>query len=295
MLKFSISRPKHNLVRMRLPIGLLVAAVCGAAAPAALADTVTSSNWAGYAVHRTGLAFKKVSAAWTQPRATCTPGRQTYSAIWVGLGGYNESSNALEQIGSEVDCTASGNAASSVWYELVPAASQNIRMRVRPGDGMYATVTVTGNTVVLTLLDSTTHRSFKKTLHASEVDVSSAEWIVEAPSDCINANTCQTLPLADFGSATFAFASAQSVAGHLGTISDATWDSSKIRLTASGRRFVSYNGSSPTLVGVANPSALASRGSSFKVTYATVTAQSSPFLTQRASVARAGHLVHPAR
>jgi hypothetical protein len=287
-------RPTHNLVWMRLPIALIAVALGAAAAPAALADTVTSSNWAGYAVHRTGVGFKKVSAAWTQPRATCTSGRQTYSAIWVGLGGYNESSNALEQIGSEVDCTASGRVASSVWYELVPAASQNIKMRVRPGDALYATVTVNGNTVLLSIKDTTTHKSFKKTLHASEVDITSAEWIVEAPSDCISANTCQTLPLADFGSATFAFATAQSVAGHVGTISDPAWSSSKIRLTASGRRFVSYNGSS-ALVGVANPSPVASRGSSFKVTYSTVTAQSGPFLTQRASSARAGHLVHPRR
>ncbi len=294
MLKFQVRRPKRTLVRLWMPIPLIVAALFAAAAPAALADSVTSSNWAGYAVHRAGMGFKKVAAAWTQPTATCTEGSQAYSAIWVGLGGYNESSTALEQIGSEVDCTASGKVDSSVWYELVPAASQTIKMRVRPGDGLYATVTVNGNKVVLTILDATTHRSFKKTLHASAVDVSSAEWIVEAPSDCISANTCQTLPLADFGSAAFAFAGAQSVAGHLGTISDPAWDVSKIRLTATGHRFVGYNGSS-SLVGVATPSVLAPSGSSFKVTYSTVSAQSSPFLTQHASASLAGRLVHPLR
>lgn len=293
MLKFQVLRPKRTLVRLWMPIPLIVAALFAAAAPGAIAETVTSSNWAGYAVHRAGIGFRKVVAAWTQPTATCT-GSQTYSAIWVGLGGYNGSSNALEQIGSEVDCTASGKVDSSVWYELVPAASQTIKMRVRPGDGLYATVAVNGNKAVLTILDATTHRSFKKTLHASAVDISSAEWIVEAPSDCISANTCQTLPLADFGSATFAFAGAQSVAGHLGTISDPAWDASTIRLTPTGHRFVGYNGSTP-LVGVATPSVLAPSGSSFKVTYSTVSAQSSPFLAQRASASLAGRLVHPLR
>jgi hypothetical protein len=178
MLKFQVLGPKRTLVRLWMPIPLIVAALFAAAAPAATADSVTSSNWAGYAVHRAGIGFKKVVAAWTQPTATCTAGSQAYSAMWVGLGGYNESSNALEQIGSEVDCTASGKVDSSVWYELVPAPSQTIKMRVRPGDGLYATVTVNGNKTVLTILDATTHRSFKKTLRASAVDVSSAEWIV---------------------------------------------------------------------------------------------------------------------
>ena len=78
------------------------------AAPAALADSVQSSNWAGYAVHRGGVRFKRVTGTWRQPRVTCVGGRATYSSVWVGLGGYSESSQALEQIGSEVDCNARG-------------------------------------------------------------------------------------------------------------------------------------------------------------------------------------------
>ena len=41
------------------------------AAPAALAKTTTSSNWAGYAVHRPGVSYRQVSGTWTQPNATC--------------------------------------------------------------------------------------------------------------------------------------------------------------------------------------------------------------------------------
>jgi Peptidase A4 family len=294
MLKFLIRKPTHRSVGLRLPIAFIVTGCFAAAAPTALGDTVSSSNWAGYAVHRAATQFKKVSGSWIQPTASCASGTQTYSAIWVGLGGYNESSDALEQIGSEVDCRASGKVDSTLWYELVPAPSRSIKMKVRPGDALTATVTVRGRTVILSIRNLTTRHTFTKTIRTSTIDVSSAEWIVEAPSDCINANTCQTLPLANFGSTTFGFAAAQSTAGHIGSISDPAWDSSKIRLTASGRRFVSYNGSTP-VVGVANPSALDPTGASFNVTYSTVAAQNPPVAPQRAAASRAGYLVHPGR
>ena len=118
---------------------MLAVTLSAVATTPALADTVTSSNWAGYAVHRPGTTFTNVAAAWTQPKVRCTLGQPTYSAVWVGLGGYNMSSDALEQIGSEADCRASGKVDSTVWYELVPAVSQPIRMQVRPGDRMFAT------------------------------------------------------------------------------------------------------------------------------------------------------------
>jgi Peptidase A4 family len=231
---------------------------------------------------------------WRQPSAACVAGRASYSAVWVGLGGYDPSSNALEQIGTEVDCTSSGRVSSAAWYELVPAASQPITLRVRPGDVMFATVIVIGTRVVVQLNDTTTRQVFTKALRASIVDVSSADWIVEAPSDCISATTCQTLPLANFGSATIGMAQAQSTTGHVGTISDPLWGWTKIRLIPSGRRFVAYNGAgAPT--GVATPSALTANGTSFKVSFSQVSVQGSQFLAARRSVLRAGHLVHPLR
>jgi Peptidase A4 family len=279
--------------RLRLHLALGTTAIAAlAAAPSALADSVSSSNWAGYAVHRAGVRFSKVLAAWTQPTVNCSAGHPTYSALWVGLGGYSESSNALEQIGSEVDCKASGHISSSAWYELVPAPSQPIRMSVRPGDQLVASVRVSGHTVWMSLKDTTTHRTFSKKLHASEIDVSSAEWIVEAPSECLDANTCQTLPLADFGSATFTLAQAQAVGGHTGSISDSWWDTTKIRLTPGGRRFVSSgaNGSA----GSATPSSLTAKGSSFRVTFSTISVTNPSFRARTSSV-RDGYLVHPGR
>lgn len=261
---------------IRIAIGLRLAALAGTAAatllgaPAALADTSQSSNWAGYAVHRSGLHYRKVVGTWTQPNATCTAGDPGYSSVWVGIGGYSTSSPALEQIGTELDCSASGREVSNAWYELVPAASHTTSLIIDPGDVVRAGV-VAGSKVQLTISDLTRHRSFTKTLRASMLDTTSAEWIVEAPSVCTNDNFCQTLPLADFGTASFSAAAAVTTTGHTGTIDDARWATTKIELAESGRRYIRYGGGSGTGTGTgatAIPSTLGTGGSAFTVTYA---------------------------
>lgn len=294
MIKLVAQEPRFSRVGARLPKALIAAALlalCSSSAAAA-AQTASSANWSGYAVHRAGVRFTRVIGSWQQPNAVCAAGHPRYSAMWVGLGGYAQSSAALEQIGSEVDCTASGGVASSAWYELVPAGSQTIRMKVRPGDSMSASVGVTGHRVVLSLIDETRHSAFRKVLEAGVVDVTSAEWILEAPSDCIRANLCQTLPLADFGLASFAGTRAQSVNRHLGTVSDRAWDATRILLRPTGRQFIGLDGSP----GTATASALNARGTSFTVAYSsTSAAESARALSTPALRLGAGRLVHPAR
>ena len=264
-------------------------------APAALADTSQSSNWAGYAVHRTGVHFTKVVGEWTEPQATCTAGEPTYSSVWVGIGGYSESSAALEQIGTETDCSAAGRASSSAWYELVPAVSQTIKLTVNPGDRVRATVSVAGREVSLMLDDLTRHRSFTRRLRATELDTTSAEWIVEAPSVCSGAgeNTCQTLPLADFGSTAFTSAAASSTGGHTGKIDDPRWTTTKITLAQDGRQFIGAGGppgQTASVIGAA-PSALTAGGSAFTITYRGSTGGVTQSAFRRVT---AGHLVHAA-
>lgn len=95
-------------VRLRtLLTGALIVVVLGlvnAGAAGAAVTPATSANWAGYAVtgSTTGApaTFTRVFAAWVQPTATCVQGQATYSAFWVGLGGYNPGSQALEQVGT---------------------------------------------------------------------------------------------------------------------------------------------------------------------------------------------------
>jgi len=261
------------------------------AAPAATANTTKSTNWAGYAVHRAGVSFRQVSGSWIQPSAMCVAGRPSYSSAWVGLGGYSPTSDALEQIGTEVDCDASGQVVSSAWYELVPAPSKTISLAVRPGDAMHATVTVTDHRVVVELDDLTSHHPFRKTVRTDAIDVSSAEWIVEAPSQCINQFACQALPLADFGSVSFDSASALATDGTAGTIGGRAWARTRIKLTAGAQALIVSRNSTDT-PGSAAPSALRGDGSAFDVTYATASAQARRASVARESRLRAGYIEH---
>lgn len=272
----------------------LICAALLASAPAARANTTRSSNWAGYAVHRARVSFRKVSGTWTAPNPACVPGDPTFSAEWVGLGGYSETSDALEQIGTEADCSPSGQAEMSAWYELVPAPSRTIGLVVHPGDRMHAAVTVIGDRVTVVLQDLTRHRSFTRTLDAGSIDVSSAEWIVEAPSDCVSRYSCQTLPLADFGSTGFGSAKAVSTGGRSGSITSPGWGWTKIDLTTSGPHFAVYRTPGPA-AGVATPSALRAGGTAFEVTYAQAAAPVAPYLSRRRVTLRTGYIVHPGR
>jgi hypothetical protein len=273
----------------------LIAALSAAAvligAPVALANTTKSTNWAGYAVHRDGVSFHQVAGTWTQPGATCVKGQPSYSATWVGLGGYDPTSNALEQIGTEVDCTRTGKVSSSAWYELVPAPSRTISLPVAPGDVMHATVTVTGHQVVVDLVNLTQRHRFQKTFETSTIDVSSAEWIVEAPSQCVSQFACQALPLADFGSVSFAAATATATNGASGTILDSRWERTRIRLTAGNQRLVLARNTSYS-AGTAAPSPLRGRGARFDVTYTTASTPAAPQGLARESRLRAAYVRH---
>jgi hypothetical protein len=263
-----------------LACGTLLALV--AAVPAG-ADTTTSSNWAGYAVHGKGARFTRVVGMWRQPSGGCAPGHAGYSAAWIGLGGYNSSSRALEQIGTEYDCSAAGHTVSSAWVEIVPAPSRTISMTVSPGDEMAASVTVHGHRVTLALDDVTSGQAFKQTRQIRSVVVSSAEWIVEAPSDCRSG--CQTLPLANFGHTSFRLAEAAARSGHLGGILDRRWQATRIDLRPTGPHVALGDPAAAiAAVGEAVASTLSAAGTAFSVAYST--AVSSPPQTQPAFARR---------
>jgi Peptidase A4 family len=264
--------------------GAALAAFAASAVPAEAATrTATSSNWAGYAVSRSGVSFSRVSGTWVQPKASCTSSRRQYSAYWLGLGGLHTSSKALEQIGTEADCVR-GQAQYSVWYELVPSDPVTLKMTVRPGDVLSASVSVSGHTVKLYIANRTRGTAFSKQLQASSVDRSSAEWIAEAPSACDNSGDCETLPLANFASASFGSARATTVGGHSGTIIDPAWSALKITLSSArfghgGPGFVTDGRGSAS----ATPAQLNATGDAFAVIYdeGNDTTQSAPLDTTR--------------
>ena len=205
-------RHVRRILLVLLAASLPAAAAAGAAhaATGATIPAEISSNWSGYAAIASDPAapasFTDVTGTWVQPRASCTSGRASSSAFWVGIGGYDESSPSLQQLGTGADC--SGGAAAPTyyaWWELVPAASQRIKtLKIFPGDTITAAVLVDGQKITFSLRDVTRRTRFSKVLTATQtLDTSSAEWIAEAPSACSSYGRCRVVPLTNFGTVTF--------------------------------------------------------------------------------------------
>ena len=238
--------------------------------PVVAPNASPSSNWAGYAVRSSGTVvrhFTRVAGSWTAPAVTCTPGSATYSAFWVGLGGYATASKHLEQVGTEADCDSHGVAHYSAWYELVPRASVTVALPVAPGDGIRAVVKATPGAIVFTLTDTTTGASLHRRIPFANADTTSAEWIAEAPSTC-GTGGCRTLPLGDFGTVTFTGATVKTHAGLGGSIASTKWAAVPIALdehsgSPQSDRF-SFGSRSVT---AAVPTVLADAGSSFGVSW----------------------------
>jgi hypothetical protein len=230
----------------------------------ARAGTEASSNWAGYAVtHR--KPFSSVTGRWVQPAATCADLSSTFSAFWVGLGGFARSAFAVEQTGTLANCS-NGSPYYTAWYELYPKPPVILRLAVRPGDRFSATVSVQKKTVVIRLRNITTGKLFTKRLQMRRPDLGSAEWVAEAPTGCDFTGSCSTLPLTNFGSVAFSHSSA-TVKGHKGRISDPVWSATTIELHGD-----LDDPSHPSSAGAnAIPGELGPDGGSFAVTWQQLT------------------------
>jgi hypothetical protein len=164
-----------------------------------------------------------------------------------------------------------------MWYELVPAAAVPIRLRVAPGDAVAASVKVHGTKVTLRIANLTRKTTFTRTLSMAAPDLSSAEWVVEAPSICSTSGACRLVSLANFGKAAFSHATATGD-GHTGTISDSGWSADAVVLaTGAARGFngpggpgfggPGYGDPAATSNGGAVPSTLSASGSAFSVAW----------------------------
>ena len=235
----------------------------GSATAATAVSHDVSSNWAGYVV--TGASFTSVTGTWVQPTADCSSTGTGASAFWVGLGGSTGVSGSLEQAGTSADCDAAGNATYRAWYELVPAPSVTVALKVLPGDTITTTVTVAGSRVTMQVRNVTRNTVVTKIKLMAAPDTTSAEWVAEAPSLCASNGACQTLSLADFGSVKFTNASA-TADGHTGSISDRAWTATAIDLVADNRgpSFGRYAAELSTTADAVT-TALTSRGTAFRV------------------------------
>ncbi len=267
------------MLRASITVVTALAAALVAAGGAFAGVPEVSSNWSGYvaaAPDGAATAFSDVTGTWVQPKATCGAGRVDAAAFWVGLGGNDASSPALEQLGTSVSCDGSTNTPTyEAWWEIVPAAAVPIPLKIRPGDRINAAVLVSGQTVTMSLKDLTRRTRFSKTMTVTQpLDVSSAEWIAEAPSNCSPNGHCRPVPLTRFGNVTFTSAAAIGNT-HPGTISDPqsvsnpVWLPTAIELIGGSDQTGRFLGTGDPLgsgVG-AVPSDLSADGRSFSVSW----------------------------
>jgi hypothetical protein len=226
-----------------------------------------SANWSGYTLqdaNAAGLQFTSVTGTWTVPVTRCDSASTESAAFWVGLGGSSDTSTGLEQTGTGADCNK-GIATYYAWYEILPAASVTVRLKVKPGDLITTSVNIKGTTVLVQIKNRTRKTSFTRAVTVAAPDLSSAEWIAEAPSECSSVSRCTVLPLANFGTVNFTRA-ATIASTHAGTIADATWANVAISLVPqSSSRFFAIRDSSSTAG--ATPGALSADGRSFPVSW----------------------------
>lgn len=212
----------------------------------------TSTNWSGYGVE-TNLsapqsdAVTDVIGTWTVPAASASTSAKTYSSNWVGIDGY--SSKTVEQIGTESDWS-NGSPVYYAWFEMYPKRGYLLTgFDVSPGDSITAEVKYQGSgKFLLSITNNTTGQSYSTTQKLNNAARSSAEWIVEAPSNG------GVLPLANFGTTSFTSCSA-TINGHTGSIGDTAWQYDALDMVTSG-------GTTK-----ASTSALKSRGAAFSVTW----------------------------
>ena len=204
-----------------------------------------------------------VSGSWIVPTVTGSFGSTDYSAVWVGIDGYSNST--VEQLGTEEDIV-NGRAQYSAWWEMYSSADQQPEqvitgMTIMPGDSItasvqYITTVAHAGQFYLSIVDNSRANDSFSTYQSSAqtqsplAQCSSAEWIVEAPS--IGNNIAA---LANFGQVTFTNASAV-INGVSGPINDSAWQSQAINMG-------SYTTTFDTT------SVLTNSGMSFVVTYDT--------------------------
>jgi Peptidase A4 family len=169
----------------------------------------TSTNWSGYAVN--GTAGSRVIGTWDQPAATCSSGEDSWSSPWVGIDG--NSSNTVEQIGTDTDCS-NGSPYYYAWYEMYPKSLVVIPMTVLPGHSYTGEVTYTSGAFVMRLTDNSTGATYQTTQVSKRAKRSSVEWVMEGPSSGL---------LTNFGSVSFTGASAtiSGQTGNLGSLGNA--------------------------------------------------------------------------
>jgi hypothetical protein len=164
-------------------------------------DNPESRNWAGYAA--SGGKFTAVSATWSVPQfAPNSPAGA--DATWVGIGGVRGTD--LVQAGTQETVSGHGLTHYEAWVETLPQSSRPVPLTIKAGDSITVSLSLQDqghNQWLIAYANNTSGESYQLTVSYVS-SLSSAEWVVEAPS----ARRGRLVPLDTFGSVTFTRASA---------------------------------------------------------------------------------------
>jgi hypothetical protein len=215
--------------------------------------------WAGYAV--TGSDFTQVQGSWIVRAVDCTKTPNTDSSEWVGIDGW--SSNTVEQTGTDADCNGK-TPFYYVWYEFYPLNTVVISdVSIAPGDKFSASVVYDGdNKYTVSITNVTTGQSFSKEVAFKGADGSgvpprnSAEWIEEMDGN----------KLSDFGVDPFG-EFYTGVSGGTDSATDASTSGPISDFGSAVQESISTKNGTSGSADTAVPSALASDGASFTVTW----------------------------
>jgi len=160
---------------------------------------VYSTNWSGIADAGNVASFGSNSiyvlyGEWVVPIAqqalgTCSGGTD-YSAIWMGIDGYNTNNTDVFQGGTEADATCSGGYTRPdyyIWFEWYPNYSYEItNLPVGAGDDVAGVLVANSSTSGSFYVISETTGVYTTVVLSAPAGTylagTSAEWIVELPS-----------------------------------------------------------------------------------------------------------------
>jgi hypothetical protein len=185
------------------------------------------------------ISYTRATGTWTVPAASCTHEKAgASSTIWVGLGGYNSApQDALGdtatvtngQVGTDSSCDSKDKPSYYAWFQLAPYPAYTIKHTVSPGDTVMGLVSYLSSSVgEVRVADQTAGWTFTRKLNLSYPDETTAEWIVEAPANCVRF-ACSQASLAKFGQVTMRNVSAVGN-GATGTLADPNWQVTAIKL-----------------------------------------------------------------
>jgi hypothetical protein len=159
-----------------------------------------SANWSGYVAD--GGPYSVVKGTFTVPSPVAGAPRDTQVSEWVGVDGASDSDTSLIQAGvaESADPQSPGGVSIQPWWEILPAAETNIStVPVSAGDTVTVTIwRLSGTSWEINLTDDTNGQSYTTPPEQFTGAGSSAEWIVEAPAQCLSQDQCQLTPLAPY-------------------------------------------------------------------------------------------------